>query len=542
MEVTYRPDAFAGYRNTTISVIARERAEQHPDRAAILLDSGEEITFAAIYAEAARLSLALGQLGLRRGDVVSFQLPNWREPVAINIACSMLGLVINPVIPIYRDRELGFILRDTRARVLFVPENFRGFDYPAMVAALRADLPDLEHVVVVRPGAEDTDTPGTQSYAALLASAPAEEAAPEESVSPDDVKIVMYTSGTTGNPKAVRHSHNTLTRALDNGVDAWRLGRDDVMLMPSPVTHITGFCNGMELPFFTDARAVFMERWNVDDAIGLIERTGASVCISATPFLNELVTAAHERGLGLPSMRLFACGGASVPPQLIRETHRVLDNCRAFRVYGSTEAPLVTTGFQRPEEEELAAGTDGHIYNYEVRVLDESGRVLERDADGEIAVRGPTLMLGYGDAAQTESAFDADGFFLTGDIGHVTAQGAIVITDRKKDIIIRGGENLSAREIEEVILDHPAIVEAAVVAMPHERLGEGVAVYVVCRDGSEPMTLETLVAFLADSGLAKQKWPQRLEPAPELPKTASGKVRKDVLRRQLREQAGVQPG
>lgn len=533
MDVTYRPDAFAGYRNTTISAVARERAQQRPGETAIRLDSGEDITFSAIYAEAMKVASALHALGLRRGDVVSFQLPNWREPVAINIACSMLGLVINPVIPIYRDRELGFILRDTRARALFIPDVFRGFDYPAMIKSLREELPDLEHVIVVRSGAE---RPEFRSYDRLLAEAPGVDGVPEESVSPDDVKIVMYTSGTTGNPKAVNHSHNTLTRALDNGVDAWNLGRDDVMLMPSPVTHITGFCNGMELPFFTDARAVFMERWKVDEAIDLIERTGASVCISATPFLNELVRAAGERGLALPSMRLFACGGASVPPQLIRETHRILANCRAFRVYGSTEAPLVTTGFQQPEEEDLAAGTDGHIYNYEVRVLDEAGCVLGTGADGEIAVRGPTLMLGYGDAEQTGAAFDADGFFLTGDIGHVTSEGAIVITDRKKDIIIRGGENLSAREIEEVILDHPALVEAAVVAMPHERLGEGVAVYVVLHGISDTMSLEDLVAFLAEAGLAKQKWPQRLEIVRELPKTASGKVRKDVLRRQLREQ------
>ncbi|MFN2328360.1 MAG: AMP-binding protein [Chromatocurvus sp.] len=533
MEVSYRPDAFAGYRNTTIAAAARAKAQQQPDDVAIFLDTGEELTFSAIYEEARALASALRRLGLSRGDVVSFQLPNWREPVAINIACSMLGLVINPIIPIYRDRELAFILRDTRARALFIPDVFRGFDYPSMIEALRDGLPDLEQVIVVKA---ERAIQGLESYDALLAAASEQDTTEDGAVNPDDVKIVMYTSGTTGNPKAVRHSHNTLARALDNGVDAWNLGGADVMLMPSPVTHITGFCNGMELPFFTNARAAFMQRWNVDEAIELIERTRASICISATPFLNELVMAAEERGLGLPSMRLFACGGASVPPQLIRRTHRVLDNCRAFRVYGSTEAPLVTTGFQLPEEEDLAAGTDGHIYNYEVRVLDDAGQVLPVGADGEIALRGPTLMLGYGDVGQTKDAFDADGFFLTGDIGHVTDRAAIVITDRKKDIIIRGGENLSAREIEEVILDYPDVVEAAVVAMPHERLGEGVAVYVVLRDKCDPLTLEQLVAFLAKSGMAKQKWPQYLQVAEELPKTASGKVRKDALRRELREQ------
>ncbi len=521
----------AAYRNTTLAAAAAEKARLQPETTAIYLEDGADLTFGAVYDDARHLAAALHDLGLSPGDVVSFQLPNWREAVAIDIAASLLGLVVNPIIPIYRDREVSFILADTGARVLFIPEQYRGFNFADMIDGLRADLPALEHVVLVR-GGEPRE--GTLDYTSLLVGADPATVEPA-SVDPDSDKIVMYTSGTTGRAKAVRHSHNTLTRALDNELEAWALGEGDVMLMPSPVTHITGFVNGIEMPFLSEAKTAFMERWDADLAIELIQRWHATACISATPFLQELVQRADEQGLGLPTLRFFACGGASVPPELIRRTHRVLDKCRAFRVYGSTEVPLVSVGFLRPEEEDLAAQTDGRCFNYDVRILDDDGAILPQGADGEIVVAGPAMMLGYGDPAQTREAMTDDGYFRTGDIGHLTPEGAIVITDRKKDIIIRGGENLSAREIEEVLYAHPAIADIAAVAMPHERLGEGVCACIVLTGGSEALTLEVLKPFLVECKLAKQKWPERLQFFDELPKTASGKVRKDVLRAAVRE-------
>ncbi|MFU8762963.1 MAG: AMP-binding protein [Haliea sp.] len=518
------------YRHKVLADYALEKAQQQPDQVAVFLEQGPPVTFGSIVEEGRRLAAGLQQLGLGQGDVLSFQLPNWREAVAIDIAASLLGLVINPVIPIYRDRELAFILQDTGARVMFIPESFRNFDYVAMLADLRPELPALEHLVVVRGSDGHRDC---LDYRNLL-----EHADPaclsRAAVDPDAVKIVMYTSGTTGKPKAVRHSHNTLARALDNGCEGWGLGEGDVMLMPSPVTHVTGFVNGIELPFFSAAKSVFMERWDVDQAINLIQQVGATACVSATPFLQELVDRAAAQQLRLPSLRMFACGGAAVPPALIRRTHEVLENCRAFRVYGSTEAPLVTVGFQRIEEESLAAETDGRCHNWDVRILAEDGQPLPCGADGEIVVAGPAMMLGYGDPAQTAEAMTEEGFFRTGDIGHLTSEGAIVITDRKKDIIIRGGENLSAREIEEVLYGHPDIQDVAVIAMPHQRLGEGVCACIVPAPDAPTLTLEQLKPFLADCKLAKQKWPERLELVAELPRTASGKIRKDVLRQDLR--------
>jgi acyl-CoA synthetase (AMP-forming)/AMP-acid ligase II len=518
------------YRNQTIAGVALARAAQMPDEVAIYLERGDHVTFAGIVDEARRLAAALVALGLKGRDVVSFQLPNWREAAALDIAASLLDLVINPIVPIYRDRELGFILEDAATRALFIPDQFRGCDFPEMVRRLRGSLTRLEHVIIVRGQRPNEDM---LDYARLIDNADPKAIEPAV-VDPDELKLLMYTSGTTGRAKAVMHSHNTLTRALDNGVDAWRLAGGDVMLMPSPVTHITGFANGIELPFFSDARSAFMEKWDVDRAIEFISRVGASVCISATPFLQELVQRASEQGIGLPSMRLFVCGGAPVPPALIRSTHRVLTNCRASRAYGSTEAPLVTVGFQKPEEEALAAETDGRCFDWDVQIRGTQDELLDIGQDGEIVVRGPALMLGYRDAGQSREAFTDDGYFRTGDIGHLTPEGAIVITDRKKDLVIRGGENLSAREIEDVLYNHPHVRETAVVAMPHPRLGETVCAYVVMESGCEALTVEALRPFLIESRLAKQKWPERLELRVDLPKTASGKIRKDLLRQEIR--------
>lgn len=514
----------------TLAQCAQLKAQQTPDEIAIYLEDGEHIRYGSIFEEAMSLASALKTAGLKAGDVISFQLPNWREAVAVDIAASWLGLVVNPVIPIYRDRELAFLLADCRAKCLFIPGVYRRFDFPEMIQRLKPQLPDLELVITVRgEGSDDYMV----TYDRFLETGSDTPVCHEGQ--PDDLKMIMYTSGTTGRAKAVRHSNRSLRRAIFNGVEGWKLQRGDIMLMPSPVTHVTGFANGIELPFLCDCKSALMERWDVNLAIDYIERVNATGCVSATPFLQELVDKAREDQLALPSLRFFACGGASVPPSLIRSAYEVMENCRAFRVYGCTEAPLVTVGFIEDGEMELAATTDGRILNWEVKIVDDDGNALTQGADGEILVRGEAMMLGYGEEAQTRGSVDSEGFFHTGDIGHITAEGAIVITDRKKDIIIRGGENLSAREIEDVLHQHPRISEAAVVAMPHERLGEGVCAVLVLRD-SEGLSLEDLKPYLAESGLAKQKWPEKVEVVTELLKTASGKVRKDVLRQQIKEQ------
>lgn len=517
-------------RTKNLADYSQQKSISSPDAIAIYTEDGKHIRFGSIFSEAMALAASLSRLGLVAGDVISFQLPNWRETVAIDIAAVWLGLVVNPVIPIYRDHELAFILADSRCRCLFIPGVYRGYDFPQMIERLSPDLPDLQHVITVRhPPGDDQ----ILCYETLIQ----ESSDPTPEKHPTDMsalKVVMYTSGTTGRAKAVRHSHQSLCRAIDNGVEGWNLGEGDVMLMPSPVTHITGFANGIEQAFVSDCKTAFMERWDVDLAATYIEQVSATACVSATPFLQELVEKAHRDSLSLPTLRFFACGGASVPPNLIIEAHRVFANCRAFRVYGCTEAPLISVGFLQPEEESLAATTDGRINNWDVLIVDDEGLPVDQGEDGEILVKGPALMLGYGEEQQTRHAINNQGYFATGDIGHITPEDAIVITDRKKDIIIRGGENISAREIEDVLHRHDMISEAAVVAMPHERLGEGVCVFLVTKNATV-ITLQQLQVFLKQSGLAKQKWPQRIELSYELAKTASGKVRKDVLRKKVND-------
>ena len=517
----------------SLAVRAEQKDAECGEDVAIFLEHDAPITYGAIFAEAMALAAGLHRLGLGKGDVVSFQLPNWRETVAIDIACCWLGIVLNPIVPIYRSNEVQHILEDCGAKAIFIPENYRNFDYREMIAEMRQSLPLLEHVILVRPA--NGSPVDNVSYASLVedvGNRPSPNVPEQAPILPDDIKLIMYTSGTTGRAKAVHHSHSSLAHAIFNGVDGWQLGVDDIMLMPSPVTHITGYANGIELPFVSSAKAAFMERWNVDDAMSYITRINATFCVSATPFLQELVEKAKTTQQRLPSLRGFACGGAAVPPSLITGTREVLENCRAFRVYGCTEAPLISVGFIAEDELSLAANTDGKIYNWDVKIVDENNQILSQGCDGEIIVKGPAMMTGYGEEGQTAQSIDAQGYFHTGDIGHITPEGAIVITDRKKDIIIRGGENLSAREIEDVLYKHPLVLEAAVVSMPHERLGEGVCALLVTRDGSEP-PLSELIPFFQSVKLAKQKWPERVEYRLEMPKTASGKIKKDVLRKEV---------
>ena len=518
------------WRDRTIADEARALRETDPGRVTHWDGTGAH-DVAGLLGDAEALAAALWSRGLRPGDVISMQLPNWREAIVVDLAAVLIGLVVNPIVPIYRDAEVGLILADCRARAVFAPEVFRGLDFVAMLERLAPDLPDLGHIVFVR-NAEAR--PG--DFASLLAEGRG-LSVPWPRVAPEAAKLIMYTSGTTGRPKGVLHSHETLRRALDMSAAEWRLDPGSVFLMPSPVTHVTGYSFGIEMPFLCGTRTVLMEKWNADEALDLVERHGANATVGATPFLQELADAAARQGRPLPTFRVFACGGAAVPPELVRRARETFADCAVCRVYGSTEAPMITQGFVRPGEDRLAAETDGRIVGYEVKIVDDDGRPLPPGGEGEIMVRGPALFLGYADAGQTADSFDGEGFFRTGDIGIVGADDSITITGRKKDLIIRGGENLSAKEIEDALHRHPAIREAAAVSMPHARLGETVCAYVVPAGDARP-DLAELVAFLDAAGLAKQKFPERLELVDDFPRTASGKIRKDVLRRMIAEKLG----
>lgn len=511
------------WRNLTLADQLDDLLARNPDKV-LFIEGKTRVTVAEANRQARTLASALQKRGLIAGDVVSFELPNWPETVMIDLACAMLGLVCNPIIPIYRDAEVSYILKDAGTKAVFIPTTFRKFDYADMVARHRADLPGLEHVITVRGEAA-----GATSFEGLLA-----EGDPDDLVQPDvdpnAVKLIMYTSGTTGRPKGVLHSHNTIDTEIQAISKFLSLGESDVILMPSPVSHITGYLYGIQMPFTLNAPAVFMETWDAASAANIIDEFGVTFTIAATVFLQELIDVAAKSDRNLPSLRYFPSGGAPVPPEVVYNAHKAFARCVCSRVYGSTEAPTVTLGVNSRDEEKLGATTEGYIVGHEVKIIDPAtGHEVPPGVEGEILSRGPEMCLGYADDDHNAEAFEPDGYFHTGDLAMMTQAGAMVITGRSKDLIIRGGENISPREIEDALHEHPAIHEAAVVAMPHLRMGETGCAFLILEDGAV-LTFDELIVFLGATGMAKQKYPERIEIIETFPRTAAGKIRKNVLR------------
>ena len=510
------------WRNKTLADLLDAQVTRDPDQI-LIVDGDTQMNAREIDAQARALAGALQQLGLVAGDVISFQLPNWREAVVVDVAAAMLGLVCNPIIPIYRDAEVAYILKDAGTKVVFVPTEYRDFDYVAMIERHRADLPDLEHIVTVR----DKVT-GYIDFEGLLEEGKDFE---KPGVDPNAVKLIMYTSGTTGRPKGVLHSHNSIDTENQAFSNFFGLDQADVILMPSPLTHITGYLYGIQLPIVLGAPVVFMEMWNAEAAADLIDRHGVTFTIAATVFLQELTEFAQAHDRPLPSLRYFPCGGAPVPPEIIYNAHKAFTRCVCGRCYGSTEAPTVTLGINTRDQEDFGATTEGLIVGHEIKLVDEKGDPVPAGVEGEIVTRGPEMCLGYADPAHNE-AFDAEGYFHTGDLAVLTEDDCLVITGRSKDLIIRGGENLSPREVEDALHEIPAVYEAAVVAMPHPRFGETGCAFVILKEEAS-LSFDDMVAALDKTGMAKQKYPERLEIVDAFPRTPAGKIRKNVLREQI---------
>ena len=517
----------------TVADMLWAKARQEPDRVAVHLEDQSTISFQEIARKARALYLFFKKMGLEAGDVISFQLPNWYEAVVINVAIAALGGVVNPIPPIYRGAELKFILQDSGAKLLFIPENYRSHNYLRMLEAIRPELPDLKALVIVRGDS------GHYKYERIVSNSDRWDL-DLSPVEPNDLKMLMYTSGTTGNAKGVLHTHRSINYTHADYMRIWQINDQDIMFMPSPVTHGTGYILGLEIPFFTGASVALMDIWDPARAVSYMDKVKATLCAGATVFLKDLVEEAGRIGNKLPSLRLFSCGGSAIPSSIIFKAAEVLERCRAVRVYGSTEAPLVTKGFVGVDELNLAAETDGKISGFDVRIEDGEGNVLGTNQTGDILVRGAPLMVGYTDPQETENAFTQDGFFQTGDRGFITSENGLVITGRRKDLIIRGGENISPWEIEDALERHPAIREVSVVSMPHPRLGEAVCACIIVRDGCEAPSLMDLVEYLDECGLARQKFPERLEYLETFPRTASGKVRKDILRDALKKQLKIE--
>jgi acyl-CoA synthetase (AMP-forming)/AMP-acid ligase II len=523
---TARYRAEGHWRDATLVDAARAAVANDPDQ--VLLVEGEtRLTRAAAWDRALRLAAFFRARGLKPGDVVSLQLPNWTESAIIALAARMSGLIINPIPPIYRESELGYILGNCRAKMIFVPEVFRKHDHVAMIAGLRGTLPDLHEVVVVRGE-------GAQNWHTALSHKPLNEA-DLPIVDPASVMMAMYTSGTTGRPKGVLHTHYSFDNRVRAMGEAWGIGPGDTVFMPSPVTHITGAFWAFDMPWVRGCASVLIDVWSAEDGIRCIVDNRCTVSGGATPFLQQFLELGRDRPDALASLRLFFCGGTTVSPSLIREAGDTFPGCLFFRAYGSTEMTCATLGIQNRSQADMGADTDGLVrYPTEIRLVDADDNDVPAGEEGEILARGPGLFAGYLDPADNDGNFDGDGFFRMGDLGRVVHTDYLVITGRKKDIIIRSGENISPKEVEDVLVTHPAVAEVAIVAMPSATTGEKGCAFIICRPG-HTIDLSEIKRFLDSAGLARQKFPEHLILVDDLPRVPSGKVKKDVLRTRARE-------
>jgi len=371
---------------------------------------------------------------------------------------------------------------------------------------------------------------GMHRFATFLEAPPVPAAAPAAAVDPDSIALVMYTSGTTAEPKGVLHTHNTLAAEVLSLHRVHQLAPADRTLLPSPLTHISGVVHGILTPALLGTSAVLMERWDPVYAAQLIAREGVTYMVGAPTFLQDLVAQPEEGDIS--SLRLFSCGGAGVSPALMHRARARFPSCVAKRVYGSTEFPTLST---TDAGDALTHGMDTEgraIQPAEVRIADESGTALPCGAEGEVQGRGPECFVGYLDARLNVDAFTDDGWFRTGDLGVLDAAGYLRITGRLKEIIIRKGEKISVKEVEDAITAHPAIAEVVVIPYPDPETGERTCAVVRLRP-SRSIDLTSLCSHLGAQGLAKQKWPERLEVVTDFPRTDSGKILRNKLKEQL---------
>jgi len=491
-----------------------------------VVDRGARYTFHEIVMKAERFAHWMQSQGLQSGDVVSFQLPNWHEAIVVTIACSMIGAVVNPVVPIYRERELEYILKDAETKLLVIPGLFRGFDYSRMVSELRNKPP----LVVCCDASEQRFVTFDQIQSDHIGKKP--QYFP---IHPNALAYILYTSGTESSPKGVEHTQNVLIYDLQNTIENNRITEKDVLFGASPVTHITGLIYYILLPFVRGVRVCLFDVWNPGEAVRLIEQERCTWTVGATPFLQDLLFHSVEGKHDISSIRAFRCGGADVPPSLIIEANR--RGINTYRAYGCTEHPTISGLLFDSTDPDFKrqSMTDGRIHSgIELRCVnpDDTNIDMAVGEVGEILTRGPDLSMGYHNEKLNMVAFDADGWFRTGDLGFVDREGFITITGRKKDIIIRKGENISTKEIEDIISSHAGIREVAVVGIPDEERGEKICAVVVPVEGFE-FTFSDLVDLFKGSKVAKQKIPEQLEIRQSLPKTASGKIRKSEIRDEL---------
>jgi cyclohexanecarboxylate-CoA ligase len=480
-------------------------------------------TLAAVVADAERLAGGLQARGIGAGDVVAVQLGSTYEGAVAQAAVALCGAVLLPVVLIYGPRELGFILRQSGAVALVLPGEVQGRRHAVELLGALERPASLRTVVVVGSRA---DNDGAIAFDDLLGQLSGSFTRPVLNV--DHRAMLVYTSGTTADPKGVQHSHRSLLGEVNSPPVARRVRQ----LALFPAGHVAGLLGLLRI-LVHGSPTVVLEAWDPARAAALVDEHALSYGVGAPVQLASLLDEQARGTATLATLQEFMTGAASVPPALVYRAQRA--GLPAYRCYGSSEHPTISTG-EPDDPVDKRAQTDGRlIAGNEVRLVDDDGNDVPSGAEGEIASRGPELFLGYTDTALDRDAFLPGRWFRTGDVGRLDSDGYLTITDRKKDIIIRGGENISSKEVEDVMAEHPAVLDVAAVGLPDERLGERVCAIVVLGAGRS-LDLEEVRAHFAASGLAKQKTPERVEVVTDLPRTPAGKVQKFALRSQFAQQ------
>ena len=500
-------DRWAAEKPRATAIVAWQVEEERETR----------LTYGELARESARFAAALEANGVGRGDVVSFQMPSRWQFVALYLATVRLGAVANPLMPIFRSRELGFMLRLAQPRAFVAPARFRGFDHEALARELGEALPGMR-VLVCGGAASDS----LEKALRAAREDPAFERGTR--LRPNDVTQLLYTSGTTGEPKGALHTSNTLLGAVLSYIERMELGAEDVIFMPSPLAHQLGFCYGMLMALVLGVPLVLTDIWRPQRAAQLIEANGATFSFAATPFLADLA-ALPRSSARLGRLHLFASSGAPIPPAVAQAGRERL-GVSVAACWGMTECGSVTI---TPPDGSRATESDGRaLANGEVRIVDSAGRELPRGRVGALQVRGASLFVGYLKRPQLYR-IDEQGWFDTGDLARMDKDGYIRICGRSKDVIIRGGENIPVVEIEGALYRMPEVADAALVAMPDARLQERACAFVTLR-ARQTLDLATVCERLAAEGFSKHFWPERLEVLAEMPRTPTGKIQKYVLR------------
>ncbi|HCL9475542.1 TPA: medium-chain fatty-acid--CoA ligase [Escherichia coli] len=531
--LTFNEQRRAAYRqqglwgDASLADYWQQTARAMPDKIAVVDNHGATYTYSALDHAASCLANWMLAKGIESGDRIAFQLPSWCEFTVIYLACLKIGAVSVPLLPSWREAELVWVLNKCQAKMFFAPTLFKQTRPVDLILPLQNQLPQLQQIVGV-----DKLAPATSSLSLSQILADNTPLTTAITVHGDELAAVLFTSGTEGLPKGVMLTHNNILASERAYCARLNLTWQDVFMMPAPLGHATGFLHGVTAPFLIGARSVLLDIFTPAACLALLEQQRCTCMLGATPFVYDLLNLLEKQPADLSALRFFLCGGTTIPKKVARECQQ--RGIKLLSVYGSTESsPHAVVNLDDPLSRFMH--TDGYAAaGVEIKVVDNARKTLPPGCEGEEASRGPNVFMGYFDEPElTARALDEEGWYYSGDLCRMDEAGYIKITGRKKDIIVRGGENISSREVEDILLQHPKIHDACVVAMPDERLGERSCAYVVLKAPHHSLSLEDVVAFFSRKRVAKYKYPEHIVVIEKLPRTASGKIQKFLLRKDI---------